>query len=120
MTTDFYDEEVTIDEEVRAALDGQILNWENVTSQKLFGGAGYFVIEKVFAILLEGVVAMSLPDELRARSLTLAGVSPFISPSGGEEFSRWVQFVLLLPEDISAVTPWIQAAYNHVSAHEEA
>ena len=120
MVTDNYDEEVTIDEEVRAALDGQLLNWDNVTTQKLFGGAGYFITEKIFAILLEGVVAMTLPDELTAQALTLAGVSPFISPSDDEAFSRWVQFVLLLPEDISAVLPWIEAAYNHVSIHKEA
>ena len=118
MTTENYDEEVTIDEDVKAALDDQILVGVDVTSEKLFGGTSYLVRGEAFAILLEGVVAMTLPDELLAQALTLAGVSPFISPAGDGEFNGWVQFVLLLPEDVPVVLPWLEASYNHVSSSE--
>ena len=70
---------------------------------------------KMFSTLAEGVVGMKLPDDLRARALTLAGVSPFRSPSGGP-FGQWIQFVLLLEEDVPSVVPWLEAAYNHVAS----
>ncbi len=88
---------------------------DGVTSEGLLGGVGYAVEGRPFAILLEGVIAMTLSEELRARALTLAGVSPFVSPLEDDEYARWVQFLLLLPEDIPAVLPWLEAAYGYVS-----
>ncbi|MCH7746159.1 MAG: hypothetical protein IIC84_08815 [Chloroflexi bacterium] len=44
--------------------------------------------------------------------------TPPSSPTGGDEFKGWVQFVLLLPEDVPVVLPWLEASYNHVSSSE--
>ena len=120
VTGEFYEEEVLIDEEVRASLDVPLLALDGVTSEGLLGGVSYVVESRPFAILLEGVIAMTLPEELRRMALTLAGVSPFISPSADDEYARWVQFLLLLPEDIPAVQPWLEAAYGYVSAPQDA
>ena len=105
-------EEVLIDEDVRRALDRELLSWDGVTSAEMFGGVSYRLSDRPFAVLMEGVVACRLPEEVRARALTLAGVSPFLAPSDEPGFERWVQFLLLLSEDVPAVRPWLQAAYS--------
>ena len=101
------DEEVLIDGDVRAALDEHLLAMDGVTGAPLYGGIGYLVQGRPFAVLLEGVVGMRLPDGLQRRALGLAGVSPMRPPSRDEPVPGWVQFVLLLPEDLPAVAPWI-------------
>ena len=103
-----------IDPEVREALDAHILPWEDVTSRAMFGGVAYMVKGKMFAMLAEGVMAMKLPDELRSRALTLAGVSPF-KPTG-RTFGRWIQFVILLDDDVPVLIPWIEAALEYVAS----
>ena len=114
-----FDEEILIDEEVKDALDQQVLSWKSTTSGKMFGGASYLVNGDPFAVLLEGVVAAGLPQELRMRALTLAGVSPFRPPAEDRELEEWVQFVILLEDDVPAVVPWLEAAYNYVASLPE-
>ena len=109
-------EEVLIDEDVRQALDEELLAWDRVTSSEMFGGVSYKVDGRPFAILMEGVVACGLPEEVRPRALTLAGVSPFLAPSDVGEFEDWVQLVLLLPEDLPAVRPWLEAGYAEIAS----
>ena len=103
-----------IDPEVREALDVHILPWEDVTSRAMFGGVAYMVKSKMFAMLAEGVMAMKLADELRSRALTLAGVSPF-KPTGST-FGRWIQFVILLDDDVPVLIPWLEAAREYVAS----
>ena len=105
-------DEVTIDAEVRRALDEELLGWKGVSSSGMFGGVAYEVDGTPFAILLEGVVACGLPSGLRGRALGLAGVSPFAAPSNGGAFDDWVQLLLLLPEDLPALRPWLEAGYS--------
>ena len=103
-----------VDPEVREALDAHILPWEDVTSRAMFGGVAYMVKGKMFAMLGEGVVAMKLPDELRSRALTLAGVSPF-KPTGST-FGQWIQFVILLDDDVPVLVPWLESTRNYVAS----
>ncbi len=107
------EDEILIDEEVKEALDKQLLVLDGVTSGNLFGVASYSVNDNPFAILLEGVIAMNLPNEQRRLALTLAGVSPFYSPTDDDGFDDWVQLVVLLPEDLPQIVPWLEAAYKH-------
>ena len=100
------------DQEVRDALEDHLPLREDVTSRAMFGGVGYMVRGKMFAALTEGAVAAKLPEELRTRALALAGVSPF--RPGGRPFGEWVQFVVLLADDVPAVVPWLEAAYEYV------
>ena len=118
MDADYLDEELEIDPEVREALDARLLAWQGVSTAPLLGGVGYAVRGGPFAALLEGVVAMSLPRELAARALTLAGVSPLPAANDDPRFAGWTQFLLLLAEDVDAVMPWLKASYNHVSAQQ--
>ena len=116
---DYLDDEFEIDPDVRAALDARLLEWPGVSGARLLGGAGYAVEGRPFAALLEGVVAMSLPRELIRRALSLAGVSPLAAATDDPRFAGWTQFLLLLPEDVDAVIPWLNASYDHVSAQPE-
>ncbi len=116
---DYLYDEFEIDPSVREALNAQLLAWPDVSDVPLLGGAGYAVSGKPFAALLEGVVAMSLPRELTGRALSLAGVSPLAASTDDPQFAGWTRFVLLLPEDVDAVLPWLKAAYDHVSAQPE-
>ena len=118
MGMNLYDE-FEIDAEVKAALDARLLAWPGVSGEPMLGGAGYAVHGKPFAALLEGVVAMSLPPQLRARALTLAGVSPLPAVQDDARFAGWAQFLLLMPEDLDAVSPWLRAAYDHVTTQTE-
>ena len=111
-------DEVTIDDEVRGALDEELLSWKGVGSSEMFGGIAYEVEGTPFAILLEGVVACGLPRDLRARALGLAGVSPFVAPSRDGAFDGWVQLLLLLPEDLPALRPWLEAGYSRAVGRE--
>ena len=113
---------MAVDLDVRRALDAQVTSWDSVSSRNMFGGVAYMVAGKMFAMLMEGVLGMKLPHQLRAQALTLAGVSPFRSPSGGP-FGEWIQFVILLDDDVPAVVPWLEAAFSYVRclpAHKKA
>ena len=108
------DEEVLIDEEVRVALDEQLLARSGVSSSPVFGGIGYLIDDRPFAVLLEGVVGMRLPEGLQRQAVPMAGVSPLRPPSEDEPVPGWLQFVLLLPEDVPVLIPWIDAALDNV------
>ncbi len=111
------EEEILIDPEVKAAFDQQVLGWDRVSAGSVHGGASYDIAGAAFAILLEGVIAARLPDGLRAKALGLAGVSPYQPPAGGNESAEWVQMVILLPDGVPDVVPWIQAAYDYTSGN---
>ncbi len=109
-----YDEEILIDDDVRFALDSLLLAIDGVTKVPLFGGAGYFVDGQPFAVLLEGVVGMRLPESLQRRAYGLAGVSRLRPPSWDDPVPGWQQFVLLLPEDVPELEPWLLEAVENV------
>ncbi len=109
-------DEVTIDEEVKAALDVQVLSWPDTSAGQTYGGASYEANGEPFAVLLEGVLALRLPPELLARGLTLAGVSPFRPPNEDREVDGWIQLVVLLAEDVPDLVPWAEAAYKYVTS----
>ena len=80
----------------------------------MFGGVCYMVDGKMFAALMEGVVGMKLPEEVRARALTLAGVSPFMPM--GKPFGRWVQFLVLLEDGVPELASWLESAREYVAS----
>ena len=110
------EEEILIDPDVKAALDEHLLGWDRVSTEPAHGGVSYDVAGAAFAVLLEGVIAARLPDQLRSRALSLAGVSPYRPPAGDDGYAEWVQMLILLPDDVPDVVPWIQAAYEYTSA----
>ena len=111
------EEEILIDEVVKAAFDEHLLAWDRVSTGRVHGGEGYNVGGATFAILLEGVIAVGLPDDLRSKALGLAGVSPFRPANGDDGYADWVQMVILLPDGVPDVVPWVQAAYEYASGN---
>ena len=111
------EEEILIDPDVKAAFDEHLLGWDRVSTGLEHGGVGYNVSGATFAILLEGVIAVGLPGDLRSKAFGLAGVSPFQPPDGGDGYAEWVQMVILLPDGVPDVVPWIQAAYEYASGN---
>ena len=110
------DDEVQVDQEVKDALDHQLLSLDGVTTREIFGSVGYLVSDKPFAVLMEGVIGMGLSDAHSGRALTLAGVSPFRLPYDDVRLDGWVQFVLVLAEDTAAVIPWLEAAISYATS----
>lgn len=108
------EDEVLIDDDMRAALDDHFLGVDGVTSGDQFGGVSYLLNGQPFAILMEGVVALRLAPQNIQHALTLAGVSPFRPPSLDDPIRGWVQFVMLLPEDILELEAWYQLAMEQV------
>ena len=109
-----FDDEILLDDELKTALDGRFLSIDNVTAGDQFGGVSYLLNGQPFAILMEGVVALRLAPETMQKALSLAGVSPFRPPSLDNPLRGWLQFVLLLPEDIPELDGWFQAAMEQV------
>ena len=105
---------MAVDAEVEVALDSRVLAWKDVTTRRMFGGVAYMVRGKMFAALMEGAVAMKLPDELRIRALPQDGVSLF-RPIGGQ-FGQWVQFEILMEDDVPAVIQWLESAFEYVAS----
>ena len=99
---------------MKTALDGRFLSIDDVTAGDQFGGVSYLLNGQPFAILMEGVIALRLPPEMSQKALSLAGVSPFRPPSLDNPLRGWLQFVLLLPEDIPELDGWFQAAMEQV------
>ena len=111
------EEEILIDQDVKAVFDEHLLGWDRVSTGPVHGGVGYKVAGATFAVLLEGVIAARLPDDLRSKAFGLAGVSPFQPPDGGDGYAEWVQMVILLPDGVPDVVPWIRAAYEYTSGN---
>lgn len=109
-----FEDEILIDEELKTALDAYFLAIENVTIGELFGGVSYLLNGQAFAILMEGVIALRVAPENLQVALTLAGVSPFRPPSLDNPVQGWLQFLLLLPEDVSELALWYESAMAQV------
>ena len=105
-----------VDPEIKNELDAKLLPWDGVTNRSMFGGVCYMVQGKMFAVHAEGVVAMKLPEELRRTALGLAGVSPFYGPGGPVPFGEWIQFVVVIPDNVTGALPWLQEAYKYVAS----
>ena len=52
---------MAIDLEIKASLDSQVLPWKEVSSRSILGGVAYMAQDKMFAALMEGVVAINCP-----------------------------------------------------------
>ena len=112
------DDEVQVDQEVKDALDRQLLSRDGVTTREMFGGVGYLASGRPFAVLMEGVIGMGLSDTHQGGALSLAGVSPFRLPYNDNDsrLAGWVQFVLVMAEDTAAVIPWLEAAIGYATS----
>ena len=52
---------MTNDPSVQGELDAMLLPWGDVSSRRMFGGLGYFVGDRLFAVYHRGAVASQAP-----------------------------------------------------------
>ena len=106
---------MAVDLEIRDELNAHLLPWIDVNTRDMFGGACYLVKGKMFAIIIGGGVVMKLPQEHRQKALALPGVAPFTCIRG-RQFGEWLQFMLIRPDNVSNVMPWLREAYSYVAS----
>ena len=104
---------MTNDPSVQSDLDAMLLPWGDVTSRRMFGGLGYFVGDRMFAVYHRGAVAAKLPDAERERALEGGHGRPF-TPMPGRRFGNWVEFPVEAAGDVEALLPWLETAFEHV------
>ena len=104
---------MTPDPSVQSDLDAMLLPWSEVSTRRMFGGHGYFVGDRLFAVYHKGVVATKLPDPYRTQVLDSKRASPF-TPHPGRPFGEWVEFPVEDSGGVEELLPWLQKAFEYV------
>ena len=104
---------MTNDAFVQSDLDASLLPWRDVSTRRMFGGHGYFVGDRLFAVYHKGAVATKLPDSDRMQALDSGRARPF-TPTPGRIFGNWVEFPVDEPGGIDSLLPWLETAIEHV------
>ena len=99
---------------IHAKLDGFLLPWDEVSTQGIFGGRGYFVGDRLFSSFYGGVMP-KLPDQDREEALNRRIATPF-TPVPGHRFGNRVRFPLEGPDGVEALPPWLRKTYEYVQA----
>ena len=99
---------MAVDMEVQQGLDGLMLPWRSVTSRSMFGGVCYMVDGKMFAALMEGMGGHEAAGRAKGQGAH-DGRGVAVPGPLGRPFGRWIQFVILMEEDVSSVAPWLEA-----------
>ena len=104
---------MTNDASIQSDLDALLLPWRDVSARRMFGGHGYFVGDRLFAVYHKGAVATKLPDSHRVQALDSGRARPF-SPTPGRRFGDWVEFPVEEPGVVDSLLPWLETALEHV------
>lgn len=104
---------MTLDPSVQSDLDAILLPWSEVSTRRMFGGQGYFVGDRLFAVYHKGVVAAKLPDPDRTQALDSGRARPF-TPHPGRPFGEWVEFTMEEAGGFEALVPWLETAFEYV------
>lgn len=104
---------MTNDASVQSDLDAVLLTWTDVSTRMMFGGHGYFVGDRMFAVYWRGEVATKLPDPHRTQALDDGLAGPF-TPTPGRRFGDWVSFPVNDDGGVDALLPWLATAIEHV------
>ena len=98
---------------VQSDLDALLLPWSEVSTRRMFGGHGYFVGDRLFAVYYKGAVAAKLPDYERSQALDSQGARPF-TPHPGRPFGDWVEFLVGDTDAVEELLPWLERAFEYV------
>ena len=93
-------------------LDVVLLTWTDVSTRSMFGGHGYFVNDRLFAVYHKGEVATKIPEPDRTQALN-DGLASHFTPTPGRRFGDWVSF----PVDgdgVDSLLPWLETAIEYV------
>ena len=104
---------MTNDPNVQTELDAALLPWRDVSTRTMFGGHGYFVGDRLFAVYHRGAVATKLPEPQLSQALESGRATPF-TPTPGRPFGNWAAFRVEPPSGVDALLPWLEAAIEYV------
>ncbi len=98
---------------VQNDLDALLLPWSEVSARRMFGGHGYFVGDRLFAVYHKGAVAAKLPEADRRQALDGGRARPF-TPHPGRPFGDWVEFPVEETGAVEELLPWLERAFEYV------
>jgi hypothetical protein len=100
-------------QKIRVALEDKILNWDGVTTKKMFGCPCYKANNKLFGFLVtNGVVFTKLSETERDVVVEKFKAGPF--KAGKRSMGSWPQVTVKDPEDIKKILPYFKKSYNNV------
>ena len=107
-----YSEETMQD--VKSAVDAEVLRWPGVRPNKRFGCPCYEADGKLFAFLVTGgMVLTQLPEAERDRLTRGRKASAF--EAGGRTVQRWTKLPLTVPRELPRLLPYIRMSHRAAS-----
>ena len=99
-------------QKIRAALEDKILNWDDVTTKKMFGCPCYKANNKLFGFLVtNGVVFTKLSETERSVVVEKFNAEPF--NAGKRSMGRWPQVTINDTKEIDKIIPYLKKSYNN-------
>ena len=98
--------------EIRIALENEILNWENVTTKKMFGCPCYKANNRLFGfIVTNGVVLTKLSETEREEIVNKFQAEPF--QAGKRTVEGWPKVKIINPNEIDMILPYLRKSYHN-------
>ena len=98
-------------QEIRTALEDEVLTWSNVTTKKMFGCPCYKANNKLFTFLVTGGVVLTKLSEADRESLYSSfKTSPF--QAGKKTVNNWPQITIKDRSELSKIIPFVEKSYN--------
>jgi len=96
---------------LRTAFEGEVLNWPEVTTKKMFGCPCYQARGKLFAFLVtHGIVITQLAGPDREALSKRYPTSAF--RAGKKTVPRWVRLSLKKSRDLDGLIPFVRKSYE--------
>jgi len=110
----YYREAAT--KKLRTVFEGEVLNWPEVSTKKMFGCPCYQARGKLFAFLVtNGIVITQLADTNREALSKRYPTSAF--RAGKKTVPRWVRLSLKRQKDLDQLIPFVRKSYNAALGH---
>jgi len=101
---------------LRTAFEGEILNWPEVSTKKMFGCPCYQARGKLFAFLVtHGIVITQLAGTDREALSKRYPTSAFRAVK--KTVPRWVRLSLKRQKDLDQLIPFVRKSYNAALGH---
>lgn len=105
----YYNEEKM--QNLRLRIEKEILNWPNVTTEKMFGCPCYKNKEKLFAFLVtNGVVLTNVSEQDKIKLSKEFKIKPF--QAGKRTMNKWPQISVDKTTDWERIIPFIKKSYD--------
>jgi len=96
---------------LRLRIDKEVLNWPNVTTEKMFGCPCYKNKDKLFAFLVtDGVVLTNVSEQDKVKLSQEFEIKPF--QAGKRTMNRWPQISVDKTTDLERVISFIKKSYD--------